>query len=708
MAPLVAPRLVALLAAVVGLILPSAAQARGTPADTTGLQEHFLRGIEAVEAERYAEATHLLSAVFTERPTLYTSETGSAAYWLAEALAAAGRADLAQRIRTGGIEALEAVDAFDIRLVEAYVRAVYRAEAAEAYTTAAGLYLALLEAAPGASPAEQPTLHRLIGRTLLLLPETLLESVVDGRVSTLEGRLRDGWSLRPGAGPALAAWWRSLDPLPATVANERLEEHLRRITHAETTYPAPEHLTGLDGRGLLYLRLGPPDAIVDVTYQDQRLTRLVAQAPLLTTASSLPDVEIWTYDVHPDAYFLFTEAHGRVDLATFRDLQPGVLSTRRRLQSAPRQGAQAVPSQLRLYLETLRVIYTDLATVKPDLAPAIADLENLVFDMDNGTRLPGGQYMPPASQAQSILNDIDNRDVAAITRREEQVPRQATGLLDETALLPMQVRWARFLEGDGTTRAEIYWSLPAAALAAASPDDALQPSLLEHTTTVRNAAYGREAVYTDAMRVGTGSPVAGGIVPVQTLTIAGLRGVFHLASQWNQLLIFGDRAVPQATADAPVQQGFFRADSLTALSNDAASLEISDLLPLYGPDVALTAPDDRSALTPYPFERLSQADTVGLYFEVYHLAFDTDDQTRYTVAYEVRRPEGGGLLDRLRRSRIRASTQYEGQARTARELIQITLDDAVAGGSVEVVVQVTDDVTGQSVTRTIAFGPDPR
>ena len=39
-----------------------------------------------------------------------------------------------------------------------------------------------------------------------------------------------------------------------------------------------------------------------------------------------------------------------------------------------------------------------------------------------------------------------------------------------------------------------------------------------------------------------------------------------------------------------------------------------------------------------------ESDSVGLYFEVYHLAFGADDQTHFIVEYEVQRREAGGIV----------------------------------------------------------------
>ena len=97
---------------------------------------------------------------------------------------------------------------------------------------------------------------------------------------------------------------------------------------------------------------------------------------------------------------------------------------------------------------------------------------------------------------------------------------------------------------------------------------------------------------------------------------------------------------------------------------------------------------------------------LGLYFEIYHLAFGDDDQTHYTIAYEIARSQKQGLLRFLGRGeqeRTTAQTPYTGQSRTARETIVLDMSEWEGEGELEVRVQITDDVTGREVERVLVF-----
>lgn len=64
--------------------------------------------------------------------------------------------------------------------------------------------------------------------------------------------------------------WTELDPLPAEMTHPRLLEHIQRIRKARELYP--DSLSGYltDARGLLYIRYGPPDRVLDNPLQFNR------------------------------------------------------------------------------------------------------------------------------------------------------------------------------------------------------------------------------------------------------------------------------------------------------------------------------------------------------------------------------------------------------------------------------------------------------
>lgn len=65
------------------------------------------------------------------------------------------------------------------------------------------------------------------------------------------------------AGQLFGRLWKTLDPTPLTNTNERLIEHRVRIHEARKMYADEESVLGVDGRGLIYIKYGEPDQIID-------------------------------------------------------------------------------------------------------------------------------------------------------------------------------------------------------------------------------------------------------------------------------------------------------------------------------------------------------------------------------------------------------------------------------------------------------------
>jgi hypothetical protein len=112
---------------------------------------------------------------------------------------------------------------------------------------------------------------------------------------------------------------------------------------------------------------------------------------------------------------------------------------------------------------------------------------------------------------------------------------------------------------------------------------------------------------------------------------------------------------------------------------------------------------------PYPFRTVTGDTPLALYFEVYHLGYNSDDQTHYTVEYAVeRRRQGGGFVSLFRsgdRERTTITTTMQGTSRTAEEHIVIDLEawDIEQQADLTVTVRVIDETTDAAVERAVDF-----
>lgn len=92
----------------------------------------------------------------------------------------------------------------------------------------------------------------------------------------------------------LKAFWKELDPTPATDENERLMQHFHRMRFAENNYAAGRGKRGSDtDKGRIYIKFGEPS---DIQYN--------------LAASNEKPFEVWTYEEQRGVRFIFMDRRG--------------------------------------------------------------------------------------------------------------------------------------------------------------------------------------------------------------------------------------------------------------------------------------------------------------------------------------------------------------------------------------------------------------
>jgi hypothetical protein len=371
----------------------------------------------------------------------------------------------------------------------------------------------------------------------------------------------------------------------------------------------------------------------------------------------------------------------------------------------------------------MRAIYRRVSPYHPDLALRHDEIANYLAEVtDVGVTSRNeidtrqslrSQIRSGAAFAGKTIRENRNRDAIAARTRQRSMPEQSTRVFKGKEELGIAARTARFLDDDGTTRTEIYWSpFPDAMRLNDDQRDELEEQghdrfnqfIVRLTAAQKDAAYRSRVLNRKHYRIGDIETYDGGTIPAQTLQIRGDTALHHLALQWDQYLVARD-AEGDAQLGPRVKVTTSRRDSVEALISDERILEMSDLRAMVIPPEAPT-PSVQQAI-PYPFPDLSPALTPVLYFEVYHLALASDDRARYSVEYTVQRRADDGRLIRLftgdEPPPTSAETTYEGQRRTAKEYIMLDLSEWNGEDGLTVTVRVTDEATGQQVKRSIDF-----
>ena len=633
---------------------------------------------------------------------------------LAGALCAPGEAAcIRAQVRADTTRLADTTRSLGAQRGDAFVRHVFAQQEVPQYAAAAAAYGRLLRRLDTARTAEEDAVLRPHLEALaVILPDTVRQET--GLAGDEEETLPDLSALSPGVGARLLAWWRSQDPLPGTPENDRLEEHLERFAYAMQHYRTGGRF---DDRGYTYLRLGPPYKKTSVDFDDARYRRRVLNQTVAVSGASFPDNELWIYPhVSRSAQYLFIERRrDRYQLGEPMDLVPSTMKNGLTPSGrGQRKGAALV--------RTMDVIYRQLALYHIDYSSRYTDAANYASQLDAQAftgRPAGFGGQSPSVFAQSALMRDRTEEWHVARRRAKTVPRTSSNILRDAPVLPLAVRQARFLEPDGTTRTEVYWSARTEALAPPrralktfdkEPGEWPETYLLAATITQKGADYRLRTSSRKRHLVAAGDA---GILLPQTYTVRGDTSCFHLAVQWDEYLLYD--AEDPARMGPHLKSITYRADSLSALNPDDGALEMSDLKPLLAPsDTAAASEEPAPDLTeapPFPFTRLTPKTPLALYFEVYHLARGPDGQTRYTVAYDVaRRTKRAGLTGLLRGDETqRTSTESTrtGQRRATDEYILLDLRPWDRPGQLEITVRITDEVTGQTAERTVAFEMAP-
>ena len=687
----------------------------------------FDKAMGYLQSEQPREGALLLDALFKVDPAYVDPVHGSVAFHLAQILDEMEQNSLARGIRKEGIKAMGEQGLFDLKLTDSFIRSTFQHQNVADYEVATKAYLDLLEKLDTPLESEdEERVRKHVRQMIFMLAKEDQDRVVSEEIMGYKQPL----SLRENAGRELAMWWRKADPFPGTPVNDRLVEHLERVAFASENFALSNSLRGFDDRGMVYVRYGNP-RVKSVIDNNLREAQLVLQQEAVPFPGPLvpPQNEFWAYQhIDEKLYFLFIMKGGQYEISSPEDLIPDDLvaahkrAGRRQVVSDGRAQLNRVgDTYAKALIAAWRTIYNDLALHHTTFEDQVQELA--MFDAD--FRATGGNTGPlndpalvlgsgggvsPTSYTSGLESRFSGMALQARVEREEEAVPEATSLLIGLEPLPVAVRTARFRQDDKETRTEVYWShlpgtfaLPRSlrqqveAIAGEVPDRYLVEMVVnQHSSDYREQSSSRiQYVAADLER---GQPAL-----VQTLNLDQVYPQSSISIQWDQYRFTGNVDQGEVEAHERLKTGVQRIPLQATLSTEPGILEMSDLKPVYLDDTEnIFEADARTAKTPggaYPFMTITPTTNIGLYFEVYELAYGAEDQAQFTVEYEVARETGR----RRDRKTTTATTRYTSPERTAREYLALDLSDFGENGSLVIRVTVTDETTGQSVQRNLQF-----
>ena len=550
----------------------------------------------------------------------------------------------------------------NIGYVDAYIRSVFKAGRVTEYEKATTLYTELLVAPVEGKARRIQACHR--AQLRLITPDSMLA----GNPSA------DEWAQRA------AEWLRAQDPIPSTAASERTVEHLRRVSIAEKEFADDRQPSGVDVRGDTFIRLGPPANVTSIQFNSSRVLTIIRENPILTRGD-FPENQYWVYpSLSEYAEYIFYRDGKTWSLGTVLDLIPA--SFRAGMGTNPRGQRRA--GELSILLQE---IYAQFSTINIDYATLYQESADVAAVTLSGSR---------TSDIRRLVSRGRTYDQDRAYRREQEVPKQVAQQRSEKQF-PVDVHPTRFLTEDGKTRVEINWGLLPSTVAE------LVPSALRFAAVQYDGRYRRDTMRTNEYTLSRGlldNPDATIIAPPLS-AVFGDDNVQHFALQWDQ---YAQGTGGMGTA----RRSVYRLDSLRALSNDASTLEMSDLQVTFVPPSPQTASLDDLQVN--PFRYLGPDQGFGVYFEVYNLLFGDEDKTDYRVEYTFRkRTEDGGWI-RLRDGEDVLTTGtgavYSGDARRTREFVVVEpeqLSGVDGTRQLEFLVRVTDLTSSATVQRSVRF-----
>ncbi len=542
---------------------------------------------------------------------------------------------------------------------ESEIAQIFLDENIDLYAEASIRYLEWLEGAANPDVTEPEALKRHLRWITLITDEEMPVNESSRLLIADQGTPTDA--------QRIVSWWHLQDPLPATLNNERVTEHLYRIYYAQKHYEYRKDSLRVDDRGRIFVKYGKP-------WKEDVISLKNLQLRILPYQLRLPRNEVWVYrGIHDDAHYLFVQSSRR---------KPYQIGTSESL----------VPSNLRGSRRRVGILLSWMEDVFGQLAMQHSHYGTIYDAVSGYTALPTAVPYQPFEFSQKAIQDMRLRDDQHQLRRQKTLPLSQTGVYGNTIKINPLLRLNRFLDTNGSTRLEIYWSIgvrdlrPNRYMRRRSRQLDYKPSsdyILSVGLTTRGENFEAENIQIRRYHLPDGASTE---PQVYSWTVPD-HSSSPISLQWSLHWTAPDSIPPQP--DVIWGIGTLNLDSLDALKSDGNSLELSDIKIL-----SMESPDTFDRVIPYVNKTIGPETQLALYFEAYFLRFNNFDSTHYTIEYTLSGKDS---------EPITTSFDYEGQSTTIREFIAIDFSQWDRSGPFILTLTVTDHISGESVSRSVDF-----
>ena len=516
----------------------------------------------------------------------------------------------------------------------------------------------------------------------------------------------------------IKSFWVNKDPTPTTATNERLLEHWQRIAHARKNFRNSKNTVyGTDDRGLIYVKYGEPERIVRGSLGSRRgsfkrwidflidedLTvandagrigsdagQRAAQQHFLISEidryNNYPEYEIWFYhsfNTNEPISYMFGNREG-IGLYGLRNGVEDFIPGRAFLRTSSNRTGGISPGAV---LQS--VYYSELMHLRPDFEDRYNELERIWDSLGSGKS--------PLVINSSFRLKRQNFKIADIFNPVTVFAPPEKSSFDQTiSKVKMLVSPFRFLnEEDLPNIALITLSYPQIRMDYIKASD--EKKFPDYSVTHTVIAYDRN--HNEIRRLNEALQSGDDNISTFILPHEDLQSDFMLVTEVFNSLPTG-KVAPAGEFDTSPQiiaLGKTNVPSPRPLSASHDLLELSDLL------IGVSSPSKlESKSLPFPLvpsSRISATDLLKIYFEIYHLYFDEDGVTHYSIDFEVARLKG---KKKKKKESISLSFNFDAYQRISKEQFEMDLSK-LTPGYYELSVQVTDKVSLQKRGRKARF-----
>lgn len=459
----------------------------------------------------------------------------------------------------------------------------------------------------------------------------------------------------------LRIFWKRRDPNPIDQVNERLVEHLKRLSIARSTYGRAVS-PWYDDRGRIYVRLGKPDQIC-----------------FGRVGANIKETETWFYtSVGQDVFFDFVNMSGTYELRSLLDAveQGGTLSDAVALIE---ERSMYHPYYANLAMKVRA--HRDIAEARANAGLGFGDETSQDFGISQRAQV-SSKFM----QSNEYRQDYLSKQAYAASQRfvfDIGAPH-----------LPLNCNFASFSQGALPPRVEFYWTVPFSELVftpvTETPDRFT--SELKITMKVRDMDLNDIENISHAYTIAANSNESSSHFFVDQLEASMTPGRYDVAVE-----IRNNEKDRVGLYRFIVNVKAFPSDTLSV-----SDIEIAQYVDKTLSRDKFTKPRTTLRVVPNPAAGILKTKPMTVYYEIYNLSLNDDGRSSYEVSYSIHMLDSdrsflstiAGVFGSNQASGTSSVTLKEGKSVTEHEYISFDISELPAGIA-RLEIKIKDLISGK-------------